>query len=126
VPDLAAVERDPHLQLTYDFGWRSVLVAPMLRRGEHVGALVIRRKTTGEFSPGTVDLLETFASQSALAIYNAGLFRELEIRTEQLQVARRGRPAPGGSSARRLAGVERCGSVNQAIVGPLPRMIPLS
>ena len=87
VPDLNRVERDPHLQLMFEYGWRSVLVAPMLRQGQIVGALVIRRKTPHTFSESTTDLLETFASQSALAIYNAGLFRELEVKKDELQIA---------------------------------------
>jgi signal transduction histidine kinase/ActR/RegA family two-component response regulator len=87
VPDLDAAERDPHLQLMFDYGWRSVLVAPMLRQGQIVGALVIRRKTPHTFSESTIDLLETFANQSALAIYNAGLFRELEVKKDELQIA---------------------------------------
>jgi signal transduction histidine kinase/ActR/RegA family two-component response regulator len=87
VPDLAAVERDPHLDLMFADGWRSVLVAPLVRQARYVGALVIRRKTVGGFADETVDLLETFASQSALAIHNAGLYRELEVKTEELQVA---------------------------------------
>jgi CheY-like chemotaxis protein len=48
---------------------------------------VIRRKAPHTFSDGTVDLLETFASQSALAFYNAGLFRELAVKKDELQVA---------------------------------------
>lgn len=87
VADLGAVERDPHLQLMYEDGWRSVLVAPMLRQSQIVGAFVIRRRTPGEFSTSTVDLLETLASQSALAIYNAGLFRELEAKSAELEIA---------------------------------------
>ena len=87
VPDLSQVTRDPHLELMYRDGWRSVLVAPMLRQGEYVGALVIRRKTVGAFPEGTMDLLETFASQSALAIYNARLFRELQVKSQELEVA---------------------------------------
>jgi signal transduction histidine kinase/ActR/RegA family two-component response regulator len=87
VPDLDHVERDPHLQLMFDHGWRSVLVAPMLRQGQIIGALVIRRKTPHTFSESTTDLLETFASQSALAIYNARLFRELEVKKDELQSA---------------------------------------
>ncbi len=86
-PDITAVDRDPHLQLMYEDGWRSVLVAPMLRQGRYVGAFVVRRKTPGGFSESTVDLLETIASQSALAIHNAGLYRELEVKTHELEVA---------------------------------------
>ena len=48
---------------------------------------MIRRKIPHTFSETTTDLLETFASQSALAIYNAGLFRELEVKKDELQIA---------------------------------------
>src|SRR6516162_3618562 len=38
-----------------------------------VGALVVRRKTPGEFAKSTIDLLQTFADQSVVvAIQNAG------------------------------------------------------
>ena len=52
-----------------------------------LGALVVRRKVTGAFDERTVDLLETLASQSAVALYNARMFRELEEKTRQLEVA---------------------------------------
>ncbi|CAA9382725.1 MAG: hypothetical protein AVDCRST_MAG75-1066 [uncultured Propionibacteriaceae bacterium] len=86
VPDLSAVDLDPHLQLLYDDGWRSILAVPVLRDGQIIGALVVRRKSTGAFSDETMEFLETFASQSALAMFNARLFRELEHKTAELQV----------------------------------------
>ena len=43
-----------------------------------MGALTVWRKQTGSFSPEVVQLLQTFATQSALAIQNARLFREIE------------------------------------------------
>ena len=54
-----------------------------------VGALVVRRRTPGEFPEATVNLLQTFAAQSVLAIQNARLFRELEEKSRQLEVASR-------------------------------------
>jgi len=54
-----------------------------------VGALVVRRKAPGEFPVRTADLLQTFAAQSVLAIQNARLFREVEIKGHQLEVASR-------------------------------------
>jgi signal transduction histidine kinase/ActR/RegA family two-component response regulator len=89
VPDLAGIARDPHLQTLYDDGWRSVIAVPMLRERRTVGALVVRRKRTGGFSEETLDLLQSFAAQSALAIHNARLFRELEIKSAELEVASR-------------------------------------
>ncbi|HMG30335.1 MAG TPA: response regulator [Jiangellaceae bacterium] len=87
VPDLRQVPLDPHLQRLHDAGWLSVVAVPMLREGTIVGALVVRRMTPGGFSDETCDLLETFASQSALAILNARLFRELELKSAELEVA---------------------------------------
>jgi signal transduction histidine kinase/ActR/RegA family two-component response regulator len=86
VADLSRVELDPHLELLYDDGWRSVLAVPVLRGERIIGALVVRRKRTGDFSPETIEFLETFASQSALAVGNAQLFRELETKTAELEV----------------------------------------
>jgi len=45
-----------------------------------VGALVVRRKAAGEFPKSTIDLLQTFAAQSVLAIQNARLFNEIRVK----------------------------------------------
>ncbi len=89
VPDLDTVRLDPHTQILYDAGWRSLAAVPMLREGEVIGSLIVRRKRTGHFSEDTLDLLETFASQSALALLNARLFRELEEQSVELELASR-------------------------------------
>jgi signal transduction histidine kinase/CheY-like chemotaxis protein len=89
VADLALVERDPHLDVLFRNGWRSVLAVPMLRGDKVVGVLVIRRRGTGAFPRDVITLLETFASQSALAIVNARLFREVVTKTSELEVAGR-------------------------------------
>ncbi len=68
-------------------GYRSVLIVPLLRPDQIVGALVVRRKAPGEFPKSTVELLETFADQSVLAIQNARLFREIEDKSRQLAEA---------------------------------------
>ncbi len=86
-PDIALVERDVHLQLLFEDGWRSVLAVPVLRGGQIIGAMVVRRKTPGDFTDEVKEFMETFASQSALAVFNARVFRELERKTVELQVA---------------------------------------
>src|SRR5262249_6277312 len=68
-------------------GYRARLTVPLLRADKVVGALVIRRKQSGNFPKGTIQLLQTFAAQSVLAIQNARLFREIEGKSRQLQVA---------------------------------------
>ena len=68
-------------------GYRARLVVPLLSADRIVGALVVRRKAPGEFSQSTVELLQTFAAQSVLAIQNARLFTEIEDKSRQLQMA---------------------------------------
>jgi signal transduction histidine kinase len=58
-----------------------------MRGEEIVGMLVVRRRTPGEFEKNTVDLIKTFAAQSALAIQNARLFHEIEDKSWQLSEA---------------------------------------
>jgi signal transduction histidine kinase len=70
-------------------GLRAVLALPLLREDRILGGLVVVRKTPGLFPQPVVDLLRTFASQSALAIQNARLFRELEEKSRQLEAASR-------------------------------------
>jgi signal transduction histidine kinase len=68
-------------------GYRSLLAVPLVSEDEVMGALVINRRTPGAFAPPTVELLRTFASQSALALQNARLFREIEDKSRQLEEA---------------------------------------
>jgi signal transduction histidine kinase len=62
-------------------------VAPLLRGEELVGTLVVRRRTPGAFAQSTVDLLKTFAAQSAVAIENARLFQDVETSLKDLRTA---------------------------------------
>ena len=87
IPDLAAAERDEFLDTVFQDGWRSVLAVPMIGGDKIIGVLVIRRRGTGNFPPDVIELLETFASQSAVAIVNARLYRELETQSRELAIA---------------------------------------
>ena len=68
-------------------GLRSLLVVPLMRDGHLLGGLAVNRKIPGEFDAEVIDLLKTFATQSALAIQNARLFREIEVKSRQLEIA---------------------------------------
>ena len=85
--DLREAPLDPHLRALAETGWRSLVAVPMLREGRIVGAMVIRRHAPGRISQEIYDLLETFASQSALALINAHLYRQLEQQSAALAVA---------------------------------------
>jgi len=70
-------------------GYRSLLSVPLLREQQIMGALTVWRRETGEFKPEVVNLLQTFATQSSLAIQNARLFREIEDKSRQIEAANR-------------------------------------
>ncbi len=71
------------------FGYRALLAVPLLREDQIIGSLSFNRKEPGEFLPEVVDVLKTFATQSALAIQNARLFREIADKSRQLEAASR-------------------------------------
>jgi len=70
-------------------GYRSVLAVPLLREERIMGALTVWRKEAGSFADEVVNLLQTFATQSALAIQNARLFREIEDKSREIEAANR-------------------------------------
>jgi signal transduction histidine kinase len=89
VPDIAEEDayHGPLRDILLRTGTRAVLAVPMLREDQLIGGLTVNRKTAGEFPPEVIELLKTFATQSALAIQNARLFREIEDKSRQLEVA---------------------------------------
>ena len=87
VPDIQNEPSSPVNDINLREGYRAVLIIPLLRPDHIVGALVVRRKSPGEFPQSTIDLLETFADQSVVAIQNARLFSEIEEKGKQLAVA---------------------------------------
>jgi signal transduction histidine kinase len=76
---------DLHLQA----GVRALLAVPLVHQHELIGALVVRRKRVGAFADDTVRLLQSFAAQSAIAIQNARLFKELEQKSREVEAASR-------------------------------------
>jgi len=70
-----------------NFGYRSLLAIPLLREGHVMGGLSVYRRESGSFATEVVNLLQTLATQSVLAIQNARLFREIEDKSQQLEVA---------------------------------------
>ena len=91
IPDIAepGAYEGPLRDVLLRTGTRALLGIPLLREGHLIGGLTVNKKTPGEFSPEVIDLLKTFASQSALAIQNARLFREIGDKSRQLEVADR-------------------------------------
>jgi GAF domain-containing protein len=91
VPDIAqeGAYRSHLRGLLLRMGFRALLVVPMLREDQVIGALAVNRRTPGEFAPEVVEILKTFATQSALALQNARLFREIAEKSRLLEAASR-------------------------------------
>ena len=70
-------------------GYRALLAVPLVREDRLIGGLTVIRKATGAFAPEVIELLRTFATQSALAIQNARLFLEIADKSQQLEAASR-------------------------------------
>jgi len=70
-------------------GRHALLAVPLLSEQHIIGGLVISRNAAGAFPAEVVALLQTFATQSALAIQNARLFHEIADKSRQLEAASR-------------------------------------
>jgi two-component system, NtrC family, sensor kinase len=84
IADLRDEVRSPVDDIVLGAGYRARLVAPLFRGDDIVGILVVRRRAPGAFPQGTVELMKTFAAQSAITIHNARLYESVEIRTREL------------------------------------------
>jgi GAF domain-containing protein/signal transduction histidine kinase len=66
-------------------GHRTGLAIPLLRKGEAIGAFMIRRLEVRPFTDKQIAVLQTFADQAVIAINNVRLFEEVQRRTRDLQ-----------------------------------------
>jgi signal transduction histidine kinase len=66
---------------------KAAVFAPMLWEGKGIGAISVGREYVGPFSDKEIALLRTFADQAVIAIQNARLFREIQEKSQQLEVA---------------------------------------
>lgn len=86
IPDLKNISNYPVSSIVED-GFRALLALPLLRKDRLIGGLIVRRKKPGEFPSSVVEMLQTFAAQSVVAIHNAQLFSEIEEKGKELEIA---------------------------------------
>jgi signal transduction histidine kinase len=90
VPDILAAPAESRVRgALVRAGYRALLAVPLVREDHLLGGLTVIRKATGAFAPEVIELLRTFATQSALAIQNARLFREIADKGQELEAASR-------------------------------------
>ena len=71
-------------ELSLRMGHRTILSVPLLREGESIGAIVLRRTEVHPFSDKQIALLQSFADQAVIAIGNVRLFDEVQAKTRDL------------------------------------------
>jgi GAF domain-containing protein len=87
VEDLAAAAAEFPNAVGLRTGVRSVLATPLLREGNPIGVIHVRRTEVRPFSEKQVALLKIFADQAVIAIENVRLFKELQERNAELREA---------------------------------------
>jgi signal transduction histidine kinase len=82
----ANVADDPELMsgITGLGGPRTLLTVPLMRDGEVMGAITMRRRPNLPFTARQIEAIEAFADQAVIAISNVGLFEQVQERTREL------------------------------------------
>jgi signal transduction histidine kinase len=87
VPDVVQRPSNALRDAALEAGLRAALIIPLLGSEGALGALVLQRRRTGEFASSVVNLMQSFAGQSAIALENARLFEEIAQKSRELEIA---------------------------------------
>ena len=95
-PDILTDPRFSPPSIYRDEGIRTTIAMPMLKEGKLLGAITINRREVQPFNEREIEALTAFANQAVIALENARLFEQLQVRSrdlaekgEQLEIANR-------------------------------------
>jgi GAF domain-containing protein/anti-sigma regulatory factor (Ser/Thr protein kinase) len=89
VPDVRSDESVSESRAMLNVGARTGLAVPLIRGEDVFGVIVLVRIEVRPFDPREIELVESFARQAAIAIENVRLFKEIQEKSAQLEVANR-------------------------------------
>jgi signal transduction histidine kinase len=89
IPDIAASRSSSPIaeQWRKIGGYRSILVVPLMREDNVLGAIALTRTAVRPFTDKQIELVQTFADQAVIAIENVRLFDEIQDKSRQLEEA---------------------------------------
>jgi GAF domain-containing protein/anti-sigma regulatory factor (Ser/Thr protein kinase) len=87
LPDLTKRPNHPLRDAAIDAGLRASLIVPLLSPDGPLGTLVLQRRHPGDFPQAVINLMQTFADQSAIALENARLFEEIAQKSREVEIA---------------------------------------
>jgi signal transduction histidine kinase/HAMP domain-containing protein len=95
-PDILTDPRFSPPSIYRNEGIRTTIAMPLLKEGKLLGAIAINRREVQPFNEREIEALTAFANQAVIALENARLFEQLQIRSrdlaekgEQLEIANR-------------------------------------
>jgi GAF domain-containing protein len=87
VPNVVKQPSNALRDAALEAGLNAALIVPLLGGEGAIGALVLQRRPTGEFPAPVINLMQSFADQSAIALENARLFQEIAQKSRELEIA---------------------------------------
>ena len=87
ISDVTTRPSGPLRNAAIEAGLRASLIVPLLGSEGPLGALVLQRRMPGEFPQAVINLMQSFADQSAIALENARLFNEIAQKSRELEIA---------------------------------------